>query len=60
LAFQYNQLEEALPQRMDAHKKGWFTEIGAPKGASVALSILSRETLHREKSKYQDIVIFDR
>lgn len=45
---------------MDAHKTGWFTEIGAPKGANVALSILTKKTLHEEKSKYQDIAIFER
>ena len=44
---------------MNAHKGGWFTEIGAPKGANVALSILSKRTLHEETSKYQDIIVFE-
>lgn len=43
---------------MDVHKKGWFTEIGAPNGENVALSIKVKETLHEEKSKYQHIMIF--
>ena len=45
---------------MNAHKIGWFTEIGAPKGSDVALSILSKKTLHEEQSKYQHIVVFER
>lgn len=45
---------------MDAHKTGWFTEIGAPKGASVALSIRCERMLHEEQSKYQHIVVFER
>jgi hypothetical protein len=45
---------------MNAHKDGWFTEIGAPKGSNVALSILSRKTLHEEQSEYQHIIVFER
>lgn len=45
---------------MNAHKIGWFTEVGAPKGNDVALSILAKKTLHEERSKYQDIIIFER
>jgi spermidine synthase len=45
---------------MNAHKTGWFTEIGAPKGSNVALSILSSKTLHEEQSEYQHIIVFER
>ena len=45
---------------MNAHKAGWFTEIGAPKGANVALSILSKKTLHEEQSEFQHIIVFER
>lgn len=45
---------------MNAHKEGWFTEIGAPKGSSVALSILSKKTLHEEQSDFQNIIVFER
>lgn len=44
---------------MNAHKEGWFTEIGAPKGESVALSIKSKKILHEEQSKYQHVVVFE-
>lgn len=44
---------------MDAHKKGWFTEIGAPNGKNVALSIKVKKLLHQEQSKYQSICIFE-
>lgn len=45
---------------MNAHKQGWFTEIGAPKGDCVALSISVKKTLHEEQSKYQHITVFER
>ncbi|KAG9508804.1 Multidrug resistance-associated protein 4, partial [Fragariocoptes setiger] len=46
-------------QRMSSDVEGWFTEIGAPKGADVALSIMSKKTLHHERSQYQDILVFE-
>lgn len=45
---------------MNAHKQGWFTEIGAPNGANVAQSVLVKEVLHEEKSQYQHITVFKR
>jgi spermidine synthase len=45
---------------MNAHKSGWFTEIGAPKGSNVALSILTKKTLHEEQSEFQHIIVFER
>lgn len=43
---------------MYAHQKGWFTEIGAPNGKNVALSLKVKEAIHSEQSKYQKIDIF--
>ncbi|GIY91733.1 spermidine synthase [Caerostris extrusa] len=44
---------------MDAFKKGWFTETGTLNGDQ-ALSIQVDEVLYHEKSKYQDILVFNR
>lgn len=44
---------------MDAFKKGWFTETGTL-NSDVALSIEVDEILHREKSEFQDILVFQR
>lgn len=44
---------------MDAFKKGWFTETGTLNGDQ-ALSMEVEEVLYHEKSKYQDILVFDR
>jgi len=43
---------------MDAFKKGWFTETGTLNGDQ-ALSIEVEKVLYHEKSKYQDILVFD-
>ncbi|GIX96275.1 spermidine synthase [Caerostris darwini] len=43
---------------MDAFKKGWFTETGTLNGDQ-ALSIQVDEVLYHEKSKYQDILVFN-
>lgn len=45
---------------MDAHKIGWFTEIGASKGENVALSILSKEILYEGLSEFQHLMVFER
>lgn len=45
---------------MNAHTDGWFTEIGAPKGANVALSVKSEQILHEEQSEFQHIIVFER
>jgi len=42
---------------MDAFKKGWFTETGSLNGDNT-LSIEVDAILHKEKSKYQDILVF--
>ncbi|KAF7995723.1 hypothetical protein HCN44_006830 [Aphidius gifuensis] len=43
---------------MDAFKKGWFSEINDLwPGISVSLEVT--DVLHREKSKYQDILVLD-
>ncbi|KAF8770535.1 Spermidine synthase like protein [Argiope bruennichi] len=43
---------------MDAFKKGWFTETGTLNGDQ-AISIEVKNILYHEKSKYQDILVFD-
>lgn len=45
---------------MDSFRQGWFTEIGVLNGNSVTKSIKAEKVLHRERSKYQDILVFDR
>ena len=42
---------------MDAFSKGWFTEL-SPLWPGQALSLQVEEVLHREKSAYQDILVF--
>ncbi|XP_015905676.2 spermidine synthase [Parasteatoda tepidariorum] len=42
---------------MDAFKKGWFTETGSLHGDN-AISIEVDKILHREKTPYQDILVF--
>lgn len=41
---------------MDLFKEGWFTEIEA--GDSHCFSLKSEKVLHKEKSKYQDVLVF--
>jgi len=45
---------------MNSFRNGWFTETGVLNGASVTLSIKAEKVLHEEKSKFQDILVFDR
>lgn len=44
---------------MDAFKKGWFTETGTL-NEDQALSMKVDQVLYHEKSKYQDVLVFDR
>ncbi|RWR98765.1 uncharacterized protein B4U79_06755, partial [Dinothrombium tinctorium] len=44
---------------MDSHKNGWFTEDELPNSNSFALSIKYERVLHREKSRFQEIIIFE-
>lgn len=44
---------------MDAFKEGWFTETGTLNGDQ-ALSMKVNQVLYHEKSKYQDVLVFDR
>ena len=44
---------------MDALKKGWFSELHSMwPGQSMSLEV--EKVLHHEKSKFQDILIFQR
>ena len=44
---------------MDKDMKGWFTEIN-DLWAGQAMSLQVDEILHHEKSRYQDILVFNR
>ncbi|RWS06010.1 Spermidine synthase-like protein [Dinothrombium tinctorium] len=44
---------------MDSFKNGWFTEQGVLNSDSVAVSIKYDRVLHREKSQFQDILVFE-
>lgn len=43
---------------LNSFKKGWYSETGTISG-DVVTSVLVKEVLYHEKSKYQDICIFD-
>ena len=44
---------------MDKNMKGWFTEMN-DLWAGQAMSLEVDEILHHEKSRYQDILVFNR
>ncbi len=44
---------------MDTLSKGWFSELN-PFFPAQAFSLEVEEVLHREKSKFQDILVFKR
>ncbi|GBN32252.1 Spermidine synthase, partial [Araneus ventricosus] len=43
---------------MDAFQKGWFTETGTLH-SEIVMSVKVKKVLYREKSEYQDILIFE-
>ncbi|GBM20111.1 Spermidine synthase, partial [Araneus ventricosus] len=43
---------------MDAFQKGWFTETGTLHN-EIVMSVKVKKVLYREKSEYQDILIFE-
>lgn len=43
---------------MDALKAGWFTETGVLNSDDTTLSIKVDKLIHKEKTKFQDIVVF--
>ena len=45
---------------MDEFKSGWFSEVSETELPGQALSLEVEEILHREKSQFQDILIFKR
>jgi spermidine synthase len=44
---------------MNTFKAGWFTETGVLNGDRFAVSVKVDKIVHQEKSKYQDIIVFD-
>lgn len=45
---------------MDIWKANWFTEMGVLNSNEVALSIKSDQVLEKQKSKYQELTVFQR
>lgn len=45
---------------MNASKDGWFTETGVINSHSTQISIKVEDVLYHERSKYQDILVFQR
>ena len=45
---------------MDEFKKGWFSEVSESEWPGQAQSLEVEEILHKEKSQFQEILIFKR
>jgi spermidine synthase len=45
---------------MDHFQPEWFTETGVLNSHSINLSVKVDKIVHQEKSKYQNVLVFDR